>query len=195
MVRPPNVVVLEVNDRIVSIGGYQVGYVNGTLYDVGTEFERHADRNGWVRILVQNNRDGNLITMPLQLDPRNESITGTIAYRDRSALPRDAVATVELREVLRSDLQPVTIARQTISPATRVPITFSMEYDPAEIDSRRSYVIDANITAGGQTDLRHAAVRPHLQRPSPQRYSTIGRVDLSLQHSPGLGPQQPARPD
>ncbi len=141
---------LEVNDRIVGIGGYQVGYVNGTLYDIGAEFERHADQNGWVRVLVQNNRDGNLINMPLQLDPRNEAITGSIAYRDRSALPRDAVATVELREVLRSDLRPVTIARQTISPANRIPITFAMEYDPAEIDSRRTYVIDANITSGGR---------------------------------------------
>ena len=141
---------LEVNDRIVSIGGYQVGYVNGTLYDVGAEFERHADRNGWVRILVQNNRDGNLMNMPLQLESRNESITGSITYRDRSALPRDAVATVELREVLRADLQPITIGRQTISPVSSVPISFSMEYDPSEIDSRRSYVIDANITSGGR---------------------------------------------
>lgn len=141
---------LEVNDRLVSIGGYQVGYVNGTLYDIGGEFERHADNTGWVRILVQNNRDGKLVSMPLQLDPKQEAITGTITYRDRSTLPRDAVATVELREVLRSDLRPVTIARQTISPAPRAPIPFSMEYDPTEIDSRRTYVIDANITAGGR---------------------------------------------
>ena len=141
---------LEVNDRLVSIGGYQVGYVAGTLYDIGTEFERNADEQGWVSVLVQNNRDGKLMNMPLQLDPRHESITGTITYRDRSALPRDAVATVELREVLRSDLRPVTIARQTISPASRVPISFSIEYDPSEIDSRRTYVIDANITAAGR---------------------------------------------
>ncbi len=141
---------LEVNDRLVSIGGYQVGYVAGTLYDIGAEFERNADGEGWVRVLVQNNRDGKLMNLPLQLDPRHESITGTITYRDRSALPRDAVATVELREVLRSDLRPVTIARQTISPATRMPISFSIDYDPTEIDSRRTYVIDAEITAAGR---------------------------------------------
>ena len=141
---------LEVNDRLVSIGGYQVGYVGGTLYDIGAEFERHADANGWVRVLVQNNRDGKLMNMPLQLDPRHESITGTITYRDRTALPRDAVATVELREVLRPDLRPVTIARQTISPATRSPIQFSMDYDPSEINARRTYVIDATISAGGR---------------------------------------------
>ncbi len=141
---------LEVNDRIVSIGGYQVGYVDGALYDVGPEFERVADANGWVRVLVQNNRDGKLMNLPLQLDPRTEAVTGTITYRDRSALPRDAVATVELREILRADLRPVTIARQTISPAPRVPIPFSIEYDPTEVDTRRNYVIEANITSGGR---------------------------------------------
>jgi uncharacterized lipoprotein YbaY len=101
-------------------------------------------------VLVQNNRDGKLMNMPLQLDSRHESITGTITYRDRTALPRDAVATVELREVLRSDLRPVTIQRQTISPATRSPIQFSMDYDPSEINARRTYVIDATISAGGR---------------------------------------------
>ena len=175
---------LEINDRIVAIGGYQVGYVDGTLYDVGTEFERHADRNGWVKVLVQNNRDGNLVSMPLQLEPHSQSITGTITYRDRSSLPRDAVATVELREVLRSDLQPVTIARQTISQASSVPITFSMEYDPAEIDSRRTYVIDANITSGGRQiyAMRQSAPifngRPHkeiqLLVESTTRFTTPG---------------------
>jgi len=141
---------LEVNDRLVSIAGYQVGYVSGALYDIGAEFERNADQQGWVRVLVQNNRDGKLMNLPLQLEPRHESVTGTVTYRDRTALPRDAVATVELREVLRPDLRPITIARQTISPVTRVPISFSIEYDPTEIDSRRTYVIDANITAGGR---------------------------------------------
>ena len=70
---------LEVNDRLVSIGGYQVGYVGGTLYDIGAEFERHADANGWVRVLVQNNRDGKLMNLPLQLDSRHESSTGVIS--------------------------------------------------------------------------------------------------------------------
>ena len=44
----------------------------------------------------------------------------------------------------------MTIARQTISPATRQPIAFSIDYDPTEIDARRTYVIDANITGGGK---------------------------------------------
>lgn len=141
---------LEVNDRIVSVHGYQIGYVGGALYDIGQELERHADDEGWVRMLVQNNRDGQLMNIPVQLEARQKSLAGTITYRNRSALPRDAVATVELRELLRSDLRPITIARQTISPASRVPIPFKLEYDPQEIDAGRRYVLNATISAGGR---------------------------------------------
>ena len=140
---------LEVDDRIISVHGYQVGYVDGTLYDSGTEFERSADSQGWVRMLVQNNRDGKLMNLPIRLDPRQEAITGTVAYRDQSALPRDATMTVELREVLQRG-QPVTVARQTYNVDRQVPIPFTLDYDPTQVDSRRHYVLHANISAGGR---------------------------------------------
>lgn len=181
---------LEVNDRLVSIGGYQVGYVGGTLYDVGSEFERVADENGWVRVLVQNNRDGNLVNMPLKLDPKQEAITGTITYRERTTLPRDAVATVELREVLRSDLRPVTIARQTISPAPRVPIPFSIEYDPTEIDSRRTYVIDANITGGGRQIFAMRQSAPILDGRSTTDVSLLVEATTTGGGSSGMSQNQ-----
>jgi len=141
---------LEVNDRIVSVHGFQIGYVEGALYDIGQELERQADEKGWVRLLVQNNRDGQLMNLPVQLDARQKSLTGTITYQDRATLPRDAVVTVELREVLRADLQPITIARQTITSASRVPIPFKIEYDPSEVNSSRTYVMSAKIEVGGR---------------------------------------------
>ena len=141
---------LELNDRIISVHGYQVGYVNGVLYDCGQEFERHADDNGWVRVLVQNNRDGRLMNLPIQLDARQKAISGNVVYRDRSSLPRDAVLTVELRELIRSDLRPITLARQSFRPGRQVPIPFTLEYDPTIVDSRRNYVLFATIEGDGQ---------------------------------------------
>ncbi len=141
---------LEVNDRIVSVHGYQIGYVNGSLYDVGKELERNADEDGWVRMLVQNNRDGQLINLPVKLEARQKQLTGSITHRDFSALPRDAVTTVELREILRDDLRPITIARQTITQATRVPIPFTLDYDPAEVATGRRYVLNVSVSAGGR---------------------------------------------
>ena len=157
---------LEVNDRIISVQGYQVGYVNGVVFDIGQEMERHADTQGWVRILVQDNRNGRLMNLPVQLDGRSEAITGTITYRDRSALPRDAVATVELRENVRSDIRPITIARQTVTGIRSVPIQFSLEYDPTQVDNRRQYVLHASITSQGReiysmrTDVPVSVNRP-----------------------------------
>ncbi|MDZ4659384.1 MAG: YbaY family lipoprotein [Bythopirellula sp.] len=141
---------LEVNDRIISVHGYQVGYVNGVVFDIGQEMERQADTNGWVRVLVQDNRNGRLMNLPVQLDGRSEAITGTITYRDRSALPRDAIATVELRENVRSDIRPITIARQTVTGIRAVPIQFSLDYDPTQVDNRRNYVLYASITSQGR---------------------------------------------
>ncbi len=141
---------LEVNDRIISIHGYQVGYVDGTLYDSGQEFERHADAQGWVRLLVQNNRDGKLLNLPVQLAPRNQAIRGTVNYRDRGPLPLDAVMTVELREIYQAGRPPITVARQTFAPGRQLPIPFQLEYDPTQVDTRRQYVLHANISSGGR---------------------------------------------
>lgn len=142
---------LEANDIIVCVAGYQVGYVNGIPYDCAHEFERNADANGWVTLLVQNNRDAKLMSLPLQLDSRYSRIDGNITYRDSYQLPRDAVATIELREILRPGAPAVTIARKQINNITTVPIQYVLEYDPSLIDQRRSYVLSATIMQGNRT--------------------------------------------
>jgi uncharacterized lipoprotein YbaY len=141
---------LEANDVIVCVAGYQVGYVNGVPYDCGREFERNCDADGWVSLLVQNNRDGKLLAMPIQLERRYQGIDGTITYRENYSLPRDAVATIELREILRPGAPPVTLARQTVSPIRQIPIPYTVEYEPSQIDPRRTYVLHATITSGNR---------------------------------------------
>jgi uncharacterized lipoprotein YbaY len=177
---------LERNDRIIAVHGYQVGYVNGTLYDCGQEFERHADQQGWVRILVQNNRNGQLLNMPLQLDPRHQAITGMVTYRDRSGLPRDAVLNVELREVLSySTARPIVLTRQSYT-AARQPVSFSLDYDPTQIDARRNYVLHANITAGGRQIYAMRQDQPILGNNSSQNVQLL--VESTGSSFPGNGP-------
>ncbi|MFG0331800.1 MAG: YbaY family lipoprotein [Maioricimonas sp. JB049] len=142
---------LEADDLIVAVNGYQVGYINGELYDCAFEFERHADQDGWVRVLVQNNRDRQLVVLPVQLDSRLEKITGTIAYRDRRRLPSGAAASIELREMIRPGAPMVAIARKSVSDLRNVPVSFDIEYDPTQIDPRRTYLLHATITADGRT--------------------------------------------
>lgn len=66
----------EPGDRIVAIGGYQVGWVQDQLFPLDAELQRHADQHGRVNLLVQNVRTRLLLILPVQLDaygkqPRN----------------------------------------------------------------------------------------------------------------------------
>jgi membrane-associated protease RseP (regulator of RpoE activity) len=59
---------LERGDRIVSVTGYQVGYVGDLLYPLGYELRRQADGRGEVLLLVQNVRDKELLNLTVQVD-------------------------------------------------------------------------------------------------------------------------------
>jgi predicted metalloprotease with PDZ domain len=61
---------LEPGDRIATVGGYQVGHVNHSLYPLGDELQLRADSQGRVRLLVQNQHDGELLNMDVRLERR-----------------------------------------------------------------------------------------------------------------------------
>lgn len=178
---------LEAEDIIVSVSGYQVGYVNGQLYDCATEFERWATQDGWVRLLVQNNRNGRLVNMPVQLESRLAAISGSISLNDRLALPADAYAVVELQELVRTGAPPITLARQTIDRPRQYPIPFSIEFDPQQVDTRRIYVVTGSIQSNRQTIY---APRTSMQVLTPTQPST---VNLAFERV-ALNPGQPIGP-
>lgn len=59
---------LERGDRIVTIDGYQVGWVEDRLFPLGAELQRRAGRRGDVTLLVQNVRNNRLLNLDLRLD-------------------------------------------------------------------------------------------------------------------------------
>jgi hypothetical protein len=59
---------LEAGDRIVNVGGYQVGYVGDMLFPLGYELQRQAGPRGVVLLLVQNVRGAELINVDARLD-------------------------------------------------------------------------------------------------------------------------------
>jgi len=143
---------LEPEDVIISVNGFQVGYVNGTLYDTSSEFERLADRNGWVNMLVMDRRNRMLVNLPVQLDSRLSRITGQITYRDNYRLPANSIALVELKEIVRPGAPYVTLnTRRIVTTQNQYPIPFEIDFDPQLVDSRRTYVLTASIVTGGQT--------------------------------------------
>jgi putative lipoprotein len=79
------------------------------------------------------------------------SVTGTLTYRERVALPADAEILVVLADVSRQDVAATTIAETTLRPDGRqVPLPFELAYDPAMIELSHTYALRATIRSGGR---------------------------------------------
>lgn len=79
----------------------------------------------------------------------NPQLTGTVAYRERIALPPDAVIDVQLLDTSVADVAAQTIAEVLINAEGRqVPVPFSLTYDPAKIDAAHRYSVRAKIRSG-----------------------------------------------
>ena len=76
------------------------------------------------------------------------AVSGTISWRGGIALPPGAVAVVQLRDVSLADAPSVLIAEQRIADPGSPPIAFRIGYDPAGIDARRTYAVQAEIRDG-----------------------------------------------
>jgi uncharacterized lipoprotein YbaY len=78
-------------------------------------------------------------------------LTGTVTYLQRSALPDDAVVQVKLVDVSRADAPATVLAEHKIvTGGKQVPIPFELKYDPAAIDPRFTYAVQARIEISGQ---------------------------------------------
>jgi putative lipoprotein len=77
-------------------------------------------------------------------------VTGSVSYRERIALPADAVIHVALLDVSLMDVAAKLISEQTITPQHQVPIPFALEYDPNDVDERMTYAVRATIRSAGK---------------------------------------------
>lgn len=82
------------------------------------------------------------------LDTKVATVTGTVTYRERIALPPDAVVEIKLLDVSPMDVAATLIAEQAIIPQHQVPIAFALPYNPVDIDERMSYAVRATIRIG-----------------------------------------------
>lgn len=99
-------------------------------------------------------------------EPGAATLTGTATYRERIALPPDSRLIVTISDVSLADAPSVTIAQTEMkTEGKQVPLAFSLSYDPARIEPRRSYAVSARILDGqGQlawiTDTRNTLPAP-----------------------------------
>ncbi|MCA9024834.1 MAG: YbaY family lipoprotein [Planctomycetaceae bacterium] len=171
---PASTAGLEPDDLIVTVSGYQVGLIENHRHELGQAFNQYATTEGYVNLLVQDHRTGNLLNMPVTLEGRFQRIEGTVSFRDTNTrLPRNAQVQVDLFEQIRPGVT-IPIVTKRISDFSKIPIPFSVDYDPQIIDPRRQYTVQASIVADNNT---------YYSTRNPYQVITAGyprTVDMSL---------------
>lgn len=115
-------------------------------------------------------------------------VTGTVSYRERIALPAQAVINVQLQDVSRADAPATVLAEQTINAeGKQVPFAFDLPYDSTKIDERYTYAVRAQISVDGQLWFTTTERYPVITQGNPTN------VDLVLQRVDSSNP--PTDPD
>jgi putative lipoprotein len=112
-------------------------------------------------------------------------IQGTATYRERMALPPTAVFEATLEDVSPADAAADIIARTRLASPGNPPIRFEITYDPARIQTNRSYVARARIVDGERLMFTTDTSYPVL---------TGGKgnsVSLMMRRAPGTGATSP----
>jgi putative lipoprotein len=101
--------------------------------------------------------DGKIIVKDCKLDkPLNgraaqRSVTGSVTYLQRMALPPDAIIEVQLLDLSTADGPSKVIAEEKITLGDRqVPVPFELKFDPSAIDPKHSYSVSAKIMVDGE---------------------------------------------
>jgi uncharacterized lipoprotein YbaY len=130
--------------------------------------------------LQEDSPDGNgkMIVQGCNLDKAPDAgtgtVTGTVTYLQRMALPPDAVIEVKLRDVSLADAPAKTIADQKITLGNRqVPVPFELKFDPAKIDPKHSYSVRATILMEGQPRFVTDKAYPVITQGNPSHLELI----------------------
>ncbi|HXV96979.1 MAG TPA: YbaY family lipoprotein, partial [Anaerolineae bacterium] len=102
------------------------------------------------------------------------TLTGTVTYLQRIALPPQAVITVQLVDVSRADASAEIIAQQVITASgQQVPINFELVYNPLKIESNHTYAVQARIEIDGQLSYINTTQYPVLTQGAPATVEVI----------------------
>lgn len=165
---------------------------SGTRYSDGNVVWWSKGNGGFLQVDVPDG-NGDRIVQGCELDqPLNPaalpgSLSGTVRYVVRMALPPSAIIEVRLQDVSRADASATVIGEENITLGERqVPVPFELKFDPAKIDPQHAYSVSAGILVDGQLRFISDRAYPVLTRGNPVH------VELLLkQVSP---PSAPARP-
>jgi putative lipoprotein len=76
------------------------------------------------------------------------TVQGVAAYRERIALPPDAVFEAVLQDVSRADAPAQVLGRARLAPAGQPPFKFEITYDDGDVTPGHRYTVRATVTSG-----------------------------------------------
>jgi|APTNR8051073442_1049403.scaffolds.fasta_scaffold73247_1 putative lipoprotein len=103
------------------------------------------------RALADHEPGGSAVEVGSSRHGANETavLEGSIAYRQRVALPKDATVMVRLIDLSRGAAAGVVVAERSFPAQGQVPIRFRLPYDPSRVSSQNAYGIEARILVDG----------------------------------------------
>lgn len=123
--------------------------------------------------LTRNHRPFYQACIGTMISPSSTTVSGNVTYRERVALPPDAI----VRIILESVGAPIEVlAEQTIeTQGKQVPIPFSLTYDTSSVREDTSYVIRAQILVDQQLRFAGDVAYPTTPHQKPAKVEVIVR--------------------
>lgn len=153
----------------------QVRSADGARYSDG-KMVWWSKGNGGLLQMDSQDGDGEMIVKDCKLDEPlgANTVTGTVAYLVRMALPPEAILLVQLQDISLADAPAALIAEEKITLGQRqVPIPFVLEYDPVKIDPKHTYAIRASILVENQLRFTTDQTYRVLTGGNPSRVDVI----------------------
>ena len=122
------------------------------------------------------------------VETQDNVVSGTVTYRQRSALPQTAVLIVKIVDVSLADASSIVVAEQRIeTTGKQVPISFDMAYDRSKIQERNRYAVQAEIRDGGRLLFITDTSYPGITQGSPRN---VEITVVPVGGGGGTGPRQ-----
>jgi uncharacterized lipoprotein YbaY/heat shock protein HslJ/uncharacterized lipoprotein NlpE involved in copper resistance len=107
---------------------------------------------------------------------QQSTVSGTIAYRERIALPASATIEITIEDVSRADVSAVVVARERMTASRQVPMPFEVPYDTGLIDPSHRYAVRVRISDGDRLMFTTTETALVITQGHPSRVSLLLRA-------------------
>jgi len=111
---------------------------------------------------------------PMNAEATAGTVSGTVSYLSRMALPASAIMEVRLQDVSQADAPAKVIAKEEIALGERqVPIPFELKFDSRKIEPQHTYSVGASIVVNGELRFLSDKTYPVLTRGNPAHAEVV----------------------